>query len=55
MSWVQIVICAVVTAVPMYLWGYRHGYKKATLDSRTALMQSAVDRAMADNSGGGSL
>ena len=53
MSWPQICVIALATAVPVWLWGYRCGYKKATSDAYgpDVLQNSAADLASEDREG----
>ena len=51
MSWPQIAVIIVASAVPFFIWGYKVGYRHAwhEVNTRAALMQSAVDKAWEDN------
>ena len=55
MSWVQIVVIISAAAVPFFIWGYKVGHRNAwhEVNSRTAMMQSAVDKAWEDSASEG--
>ena len=50
-SWPILLVVVVATAVPFFLWGYKHGYRKATADTYgpDVLMDSAAGLALRDS------